>query len=75
MKLFINLTSIVINQLHIVEIVKKPSKYIIHMSNNKIDGVFVFGSGGLGSFPNTTEICEIKYKQDYDTITRFIEGI
>ena len=36
MKNFINLTSCVINKLHISEIIKKPGNYNIHMSNSDI---------------------------------------
>ena len=37
MKHFINLTSRVINKLHIIEIIKKPNKYEIHMNTNDIN--------------------------------------
>ena len=36
MKHFINLTYTVLNKFHIVEIIKKPSKYFIHLSNSVI---------------------------------------
>ena len=73
MKHFINLTSRVINKLHIVEIVKQPNKYEIHMSNNSIHGSFFFASGGLETDHNIIEICEKKDKQDYETITALIK--
>ena len=75
MKHFINLTSHVINKLHIIEIVKKPSMYHIHMSNNGIDGLFLFSSGFVSSENNIIKVCEKKNKQDYDTITELIEKI
>jgi len=73
MKHFINLTSRVINKLHIIEIIKQPSKYEIHMSNNSINGIMLFSSGNLRTHINIIEICEKKDKQDYDTITDLIK--
>ena len=72
MRHFINLTSRVINKLHIIEIIKQPNSYEIHMSNNKIDSFFIIGSGGATTISNIIEICEKKNKQDYDTITDLI---
>ena len=73
MKHFINLTSRVINKLHIVEIIKHPNRYEIYMSNNNIDCLVIFGSGGAQTIHNIIDICEIKNKQDYDTITDLIK--
>jgi hypothetical protein len=72
---FINLSSRVINKLHIVEIIKTPSKYYIRMSDLKINGCLMFGSGGVGGESHTIEICEKEYKQDYDIITNCIKNI
>ena len=72
MKNFINLTTRVINKLHIIEIIKKPNKYEIHMSNNSIDGFWLFSSGGLDTNHTIIKICEKKDKQDYETITDLI---
>lgn len=68
MRNFINLTTRVINKLHIIEIIKKPSKYEIHMSNTGMDGFFIFSFGNLQSKPNIIEICCKKDKEDYETI-------
>ena len=73
MKNFINLTSRVINKIHIIEIIKKPNKYQIHMTNNSIDGFFLFATGGLDTNHNIIEICNKKDKQDYETITDLIK--
>jgi hypothetical protein len=73
MKIFINLTSRVINKLHIVEIVKRPNKYEIHMSNSSIDGFLIFAGGGLNTKHNIIEICNKKDKQDYETLTDFMK--
>lgn len=63
MKHFINLTSCVINKLHIIEIIKKTGKYNIHMSNNGINGFILCGTGFTTSHNNIIEICETKIKQ------------
>lgn len=74
MKNFINLTSIVINKLHIVEIVKQPNKYRIYMTNSSVRGFLFFASGSLETDHNIIEICEKKDKQDYETITALIRS-
>jgi hypothetical protein len=73
MKNFINLTSRVINKLHIIEIIKHPNKYEIHISNNSIDRFLLFSSGSLHTKHNIIEICNIKNKQDYETITELLK--
>jgi hypothetical protein len=75
MKHFINLTSRAINKLHIIEIIKKPNRYEIHMSNYNINGFLLFSSGNLGTNHNIIEICEKKDKQDYETITDLIKPV
>jgi hypothetical protein len=74
MKTFINLTSRVINKLHIIEIIKKSNKYEIHLSINQIDGAWLFSSGCLNTNHNIIEICNKKDKQDYETITNLIKS-
>lgn len=73
MKHFINLTTRVINKLHIIEIIKHPNKYEIHMSNNSIDGFLLFSSGSVDTKNNIIEICNTKNKQDYETITELLK--
>lgn len=63
----------VINKLHIIEIIKKPNKYEIHMSNNSIEGFWLFSSGGLDTNRNIIAICDKKDKQDYETIRDLIK--
>lgn len=75
MNYFINLTSRVINKLHIIEITKQPSKYYISITNNYISGFMLCSFGTLSSNNGIIEICEKKNKQDYDTITEFIREI
>ena len=75
MKSFINLTSRVINKLHIIEIIKKPRKYYIHMSNINMDGYILFSNGVLGTNKNIIEICKKNNKKDYDTITDLIKWV
>jgi hypothetical protein len=73
MKYFVNLTSRVINKLHIIEIIKQPNMYKIHMSNNSINGFFLFSRGLLEVNDNIIEICKKKNTQDYETITELIK--
>ncbi len=70
---FINLTSRVINKLHVIEIIKKPNKYFINMSIKGFDGWNIISCGFISSNDtNIIEICETKNKQDYKTITEWI---
>ena len=69
MKHFINLTSRVINKSHIIEIVKCPNLYVIHMTNSNIGGSLFFASGWLETNHSIIYLCE----QDYDIITNLIK--
>ena len=75
MKHFINLSSRVINKLHIIEIIKQPNLYEIHMNNRRTDGFFIFASGALETENNIIKICKNKDKHDYDAITDLIKSI
>jgi hypothetical protein len=67
---FIRLTSRVINKAHIIEITKPGlDKYSIHMSNNNINGSFLF----FCTRQKVIEICKVANPQDYDSITNFIQ--
>lgn len=70
---FINLTTRVLNKLHIVEIIKEPGKYSIHMSNNSINGFLFLSSGGLSTNNNIIEIYEKYHKEDYDILSNLIK--
>lgn len=72
---FIKLTSTVINKLHIIQIIQRPSKYYIYMSNNNINGFMLFSFGTLSSTDQFIQICEKNNKKDYDIITNFIKEI
>jgi hypothetical protein len=74
MKLFIHLTTRVINKLHIIQIIKTPSKYNIHMTNHSFGGHIILGSGFISSNTIVIEICKHKNKPDFDTITHFIQN-
>jgi len=75
MKNFIKLTSRIINKMHIIQIVKLPNKYEIHMNRYSIDGTVIFGSGGFNTSDYIINICNIKNKKDYETITEVINEI
>lgn len=75
MKHFINLTSCVINKLHIIRIEKEPSKYTLYLAHKIIDGWMFCGSGSVVTSSNNIEICEKINKEDYDKITKIIKEI
>ena len=75
MNTFLNLTTRVINKLHIIEIIKKNSNYSIYMSNHSVNGFILFSSGRVETNYNIIEICEKKDKDDYDVITDFIKTL
>ena len=75
MKQFINLTSRILNKLHIIEIKKTPNKYFIHMSNNGINGLILCGSGGVTTNCNIIEICEQNHNRDYNIITDVLKEL
>jgi hypothetical protein len=68
MKQFINLSSRILNKLHIIEIKKTPNKYFIHMSNSDTNGIVLCGSGGVLTKYNIIEICEQNHNLDYHII-------
>jgi hypothetical protein len=68
MKYFINLTSRTINKFHIIEIIKQPNLYILHITNSST-------SADIWKHNNVIKICNTKNKQDYKTITDFINQI
>lgn len=75
MKTFINLSSVVINKLHITEVVKKPGKYYIYVNNSNINGKFIFSLGRITTIYNIVEICENTNKKDYKLVTDWINEI
>jgi len=75
MSKFINLSSCLINKLHIVEIIKQPSKYCIYLTNSHFSGSMIFASGHMSSDSNIIEICEKKNEQDYRIITNWIKNM
>jgi hypothetical protein len=75
MKIFINLSSVVINKLHVTEIVKKPGMYHIYINNSNVNGKFIVSLGRIITIHNIVEICESKNKKDYKLITEWINGL
>jgi hypothetical protein len=72
---FIRLSSRLINKLHIVEIIHKPNKYFINMSNFEINGYIVCSTGKVETKNGLIEICEKNDKKDYDTISELFKEI
>ncbi len=52
MSKFINLSSCLINKLHIVEIIKQPCKYRIYLTNSHFSGTIFLTSGHMSSNTN-----------------------
>ena len=75
MSKFINLSSCLINKLHIVEIIKQPSKYRIYLTNSYFSGTIFLTSGHMSSYSNIIEICETNNPQDYKSITNWIKNM
>jgi len=75
MKQFINLTSRILNKLHIIEIRKMPNKYFIHMSNDSINGLILCASGGVTTNHNIIEVCEQNHNLDYHIITDVLKEL
>ena len=75
MKQFINLTSIILNKSHIIEIIKQPNKYFIHMSNNHLYGELVLANGRVSTKQNIIEICEQNHNRDYNIITDLLNEL
>ena len=75
MSKFINLSSCLLNKLHIVEIIKQPSKYRIYLTNSHFSGSIFFASGHMSSHNKIIEICEKKNEQDYKIITNWIKSM
>lgn len=68
---FIKLQAILINKLHIIQIIKQPKNiYHIHMTNNIMDGFVI---GDMFIEPTIIKIDETHNKIDYDTVSNFID--
>lgn len=72
---FIKLSSVVINKLHITQIIKKSNKFIIEMSSIKGRGFIICAWGDIIFDNNIIEICEKKNKPDYEIIKNWINNI
>ena len=72
---FIKLTTVVINKSHIIGITIKPKIYEILITNYIMDGILLFGTDFIDVRNNIIKICETQNKQDYETITKWINNI
>ena len=75
MSQFIKLTSMIINKNLITSVFIKPNKYHIYTIENNINGYMLFGSGGASSSPEKIVICEKMDREDYKTISKWIDTI
>jgi hypothetical protein len=53
----------------------KNEKYNLFFIDHKIDGLLVFGSGGIDSTINEIVICKKKHPTDYDIMTEWVKGL
>ena len=75
MSKFIKLSTTIINTKYINEILIRPNKYYIYLMTYKVDGFFMFGSGGLISNFKFFKICADKTPNDYKIISDWIKTI
>jgi hypothetical protein len=69
---FIKLSSMVINKLHITQIIQEQGKYRVFLTHQYNKGFMLWGCGTFTIEFGMIEICETKNKQDYSIITEFI---
>lgn len=74
MKHFLHLSSRVINKLHIIEIIKQPSKYYVYINNKDHKFLCYVSFGILSTSHSMISVCENNNKEDYDIITNFINS-
>ena len=70
---FIRLTNTAINISHISKICIQKDKYVIHVNDNKIDGIYLFGFGTIFTTRSIIEICKINNHPDFHRISKFID--
>ena len=75
MKNFIKLTSLILNKSHIIEIIKQPNKYFIHMSNYRLYGELVIANGSVSTQQNIIEICKHNHNQDYNIMKDLLKEL
>jgi hypothetical protein len=75
MSRFIKLTSLIINPRNISYISMKNEKYNLFFIDHKIDGFFLFGSGGCDSTPIEIVVCKNKHPTDYAIMTEWVKGV
>ena len=69
---FLKLTNIIINTTKIETIDILPTKYMIHMSNQKIDGWLLFTSGSVESKNTMIEVCKTEHPIDYQAVKEWV---
>ena len=74
MSRFIRLTDFIINKNFIHHIDIQKNKFIIHLTSNKIDGIYLFCAGQLDSSNTEYEMCKYERPNDYKTIANWIHN-
>jgi hypothetical protein len=73
---FIKLTSMIINISRVSSIEIHASKYLIHVTDDKFDGFWLFTSGYLHSNKDKhIEVCKEQHPVDYKNLTEWINKI
>ena len=73
---FIKLTSMIINISRVSAIEIHASKYLIHVTDDKFDGFWLFTSGYLHSNKDKhIEVCKEQHPVDYKNLTEWINKI
>ena len=72
---FIKFQSMVINTIRITKIDMDCNKYCIHLTNNNINGFFLFSSGSIASRDEKIDISKDKDPSDYKVLTDWINKL
>ena len=68
---FLKLRSALINTRHISRIVTQKDKYVVHMDQKSLGGIFSVVFGIISSSDDTFDVC--KNDEDFETVKKFIE--
>lgn len=72
---FIKFSNCVLNTLKINKIEFYDKSYLIHLTNNSIDGFFLFTSGYINSNTDKIKVCKIEHPADYKVLSDWIDKI
>ena len=70
---FLKLRSALINTRHISRIVTQKDKYVLHMDQKSLGGIFSVVFGIISSSDDTFDVCKYLHDEDFETVKKFIE--